>query len=60
MAPGMIGMPDLALQRLEAVEALVTRAGLLGGNGVVNLRIVTDPVGNVTATGDAVVLMPLS
>ena len=59
MAPGMVGIPDIAVQRLSAVEALVHRAGLLGGNGVVNLRIVTDPMGIVTATGDAVVLMPL-
>lgn len=54
-----MGISDVALQRLNAVEALVARAGTLGGNGVVNLRLVTDPIGNVTATGDAVMLVPL-
>jgi uncharacterized protein YbjQ (UPF0145 family) len=55
----MMGIPVIAVQRLNAVEALVARAGALGGNGVINLRIVTDPMGTVTATGDAVLLVPL-
>lgn len=57
MAPAT-GFANLAVQRLSAVEMLVARAAAFGGNGVVNLRLVTDPIGNVTATGDAVRLLP--
>lgn len=50
---------DIALQRLTAVEGLAEKAALMGGNGVVNLRLVTTPIGDVIATGDAVTLMPV-
>lgn len=49
----------MALQRLTAVEGVAEKAAMMGGDGVVNLRLVTTPLGDVVAAGDIVKLMPL-
>jgi hypothetical protein len=49
---------DIAIQRLAAVEMLVTRTAAMGGSGVINLRLMHDGVGDVIAAGDAVVAFP--
>lgn len=50
---------DVALQRLSAVEGVAEKAAMIGGDGVINLRLVTTPAGDVIAGGDVVKLMPL-
>lgn len=50
---------DVAVQRLTAVEGLATKAAMMGGDGVVNLRLATTPIGDVVAAGEVVKLMPL-
>ena len=50
---------DVALQRLTAVEGVAEKAAMMAGDGVVNLRLVTTPLGDVVAAGDIVKLMPL-
>lgn len=58
IAPPSMAVMDLALQRLTAVELLVRNAALVGANGVVNLRLVHDGVGDIIATGEAVRCVP--
>lgn len=58
MAPPDLAF-DIAVQRLAAVEMLATKAISFGGNGVVNLRIIYDPIGHVIATGSAVQAIPI-
>lgn len=55
--PGPFG--DVALARLVAVEVLVSKAVMLGANGIVNLRLLHDGIGDVVAHGDAVVAIPI-
>lgn len=50
---------DVSLQRLTAVEGVAEKAAMMGGGGVINLRLVTTPLGDVVAGGDVVRLMPL-
>lgn len=50
---------DVAVQRLSAVEGLASKSAMMGGDGVVNLRLATSPMGDVIAAGDVVKLMPL-
>lgn len=50
---------DVAVQRLTAVEGLAEKAALMGGDGVINLRLATTPIGDVIAAGEVVKLMPL-
>lgn len=50
---------DVAVQRLTAVEGVAEKAALIGGDGVINLRLVTTATGDVVAAGDVVKLMPL-
>lgn len=50
---------DIAVQRLTAVEGVAEKAVMIGGDGVINLRLVTTPAGDVVAGGEVVKLMPL-
>lgn len=50
---------DVAVQRLTAVEGLAEKAAIMGGDGVVNLRMAVTTVGDVIAAGDVVKLVPI-
>jgi hypothetical protein len=50
---------DVSIQRMTAVEGLTEKSVMMGGNGVVNLRLFTTPIGDVVAAGDVVVIAPM-
>lgn len=45
VAPAAAAYSDVSLQRLTAVEGVAKRAAMMGSIGVINLRLVTKPLG---------------